>query len=123
MKKLTKHQWIILIVRILFLKLENSFCFYDFSGSNEGLLKILVEIREDIKSVKRILEDNHVMNYHTENFNETVNVSFVPTKAFTRVTKLFEFDENLSDLGKQKQVVGFIKIFNDLKQNIMKFEF
>lgn len=70
---------------------------------------MLFEMKEDIKSIKQVLQEN-IINNHSELVRySTVNTEIIPKKAFKSIDKLFTFDDKLNDQETKKQMVNFQK--------------
>lgn len=81
-----------------------NFCVSDY----EKLFGMLFEIKEDIKSIKHILEEN-VLNNNYERHSTVVNTNIIPEKPFKSIRKLFTYDEQLTADESKKQMVSYQK--------------
>lgn len=72
------------------------------------MFRMLFEIKEDIKSIKHVLEEN-ILNNNYERHSTVVNTDIIPQKPFKTIPKLFTYDEQLTADESKKQMVSFQK--------------
>lgn len=78
----------------------------EFFSENETL-RMLVEIKADIQSIKRVLEDKLLNDNEITPNTSSINIKTVPNKPFTKLRKLIIYDETLKDASERRQMVSF----------------